>query len=415
MTDPNRTDRRELVIVGASLAGLRAAQALRAERFTGTITVVGDEPRPPYDRPPLSKQLLTADARPTVPELPVPDGLDVRWQLGCAAVALAPDTRTLTLADGTTLTYDGLLIATGSTARRWPAPLPPHVLTLRGWDDTLVLRDALATARRLLVVGAGFLGGEVAAAARTRGLDVTLVEASAQPLQRALGTDAGAYVAALHRESGIDLRTSTTVEEFRTHDDGQLAGALLSDGSYHPADAAVLALGSLPATDWLTGSGLDAEGGVRCDPYLRALRPDGTPFTDVTVAGDAARAPHPLADHEPIVLGHWTNAVEQAATAARTLLHPDPPRPSPTVPSFWSDLHGAAIRSVGLPSRADAAEVIELDVIARKLEVVYHRRGRLVGALTAGRPGRLATHHRHLQQIVDAATRQAAAEAVQGN
>ncbi|WP_306323844.1 MULTISPECIES: NAD(P)/FAD-dependent oxidoreductase [unclassified Streptomyces] len=404
MTEPQSKDRRRLVIVGASLAGLRAAQALRAQRFTGTITVVGDEPRLPYDRPPLSKQILTARERPAVPELPFPDGLDIRWRLGQAATGLAPDARTLTLADGSELSYDGLLVATGAAPRTWPAPVPDGVHTLRGWRDALALRDELLGARRLLVVGAGFLGGEVAAAARARGLDVTVVEAAVQPLERAIGADAGAYVAALHRESGIDLRTGTTVEEFRADPDGRLAGARLSDGSYQQADAAVLALGSAPATGWLAGCGVAVDGGVRCDSWLRALRPDGSAFPDITVAGDVALAPQPLADGERMALGHWTNAVEQAATAARTLLCPNSSRPFDTVPSFWSDLHGAGIRSVGLPSVADEATVVERSLPERKLEVVYHRRGRLVGALTVGRPGRLAAHRRALQRLVEAAT-----------
>ncbi|MGI5404275.1 NAD(P)/FAD-dependent oxidoreductase [Streptomyces sp. CA-135486] len=398
MTD---NDRRKLVIVGASLAGLRAAEVLRAEGFAGSLTIVGDEPHLPYDRPPLSKQVLTSEGRPAGTELPLPEGLEARWQLGRAAVGLNPETRTVTLADGALIAYDGLLIATGSAARGRPAglPAPPRgVMTLRGWDDALALRAALVPGRRLVVIGAGFLGGEIAAAARARGLDVTLVEAAAQPLERAIGATAGAYIAALHREAGIDLRTGTTVTDFHAAADGRLTGVRLSDGSGLPVDTAVLALGAVPSTGWLAGSGLALDGGVHCDRYLRALRADGSVVPGVVAAGDVARVPHRLADGERLALGHWTNAVEQGTTAAHTLLAPDAPEPFAGVPSFWSDLHGARIRSVGLPAAADEARVVEHDLAGRRLEMSYHRAGRLIGALTIGRTGRLAAYRNALHE-----------------
>jgi NADPH-dependent 2,4-dienoyl-CoA reductase/sulfur reductase-like enzyme len=196
-----------LVIVGASLAGLRAAEALRVNGFTGSLTIVGDEPHFPYDRPPLSKQTLTAEPAPDN-ALPVPDGLDARWELGRPAVHLDTRRRTVTLEDGTRLTYDGVLLATGSTARGWPDPrrLPERgVFTLRTRDDALGLRAELRPGRKLVVVGAGFLGGEIAAAARARGVDVTLVEAASQPLERAIGAGPGAY-------SRADIWKSATAE-----------------------------------------------------------------------------------------------------------------------------------------------------------------------------------------------------------
>ncbi|MFH8991324.1 NAD(P)/FAD-dependent oxidoreductase [Streptomyces sp. NPDC017940] len=398
-------DRHGLVIVGASLAGLRAAQTLRERGFTGALTLVGDEPHMPYDRPPLSKRFLTDADRPSGSELPVPETLEARWLLGRAAVGLDPAARTVTLSDGARLSYDGLLIATGSGARRWPVSQPPPptgVLTLRGRDDALALRAGLASAERLVVIGGGFLGGEIAAAARERGLDVTLVEAATQPLEQAIGTTAGAYVAALHREAGITVRTSTVVEGFLPGPDGCLAGVRLSDGTTVRADLAVLALGGVPATGWLAHSGVVHDGGVLCDPCLRVLRADGSVVPGVVAAGDVARVPQPLADGEPLALGHWTNAVEQGAAAAETLLaereHGRTPTPFMSVPSFWSDLHGAKIRSVGLPSASDDARVVEYDLAGRRLEVSYHRAGRLVGALTVGRTGRLAPYRRALQE-----------------
>ncbi|MCD9902729.1 FAD-dependent oxidoreductase [Streptomyces sp. MT29] len=195
---------RDVVIVGASLAGLRAAETLRAEGFTGNLTLVGAEQHAPYDRPPLSKRFLTGQPLADT-ALPVPDGLRACWRLGQAAVRLDPYSRIVTLADGTGLPYDGLLIATGAAARSGAAPGEPGpgqgVFTLRGRDDATALRAALTPGRKLLVVGAGFLGGEVAAAGRALGLDVTLVEAGSVPLVRAVGAEAGAFVGTLHREA----------------------------------------------------------------------------------------------------------------------------------------------------------------------------------------------------------------------
>ncbi|MFE6410894.1 NAD(P)/FAD-dependent oxidoreductase [Streptomyces sp. NPDC057837] len=396
---------RRLLVVGASLAGLRAAQTLREQGFTGTLTLVGAEPHPPYDRPPLSKRVLTDPGRPRGVELPLPDGLEAHWRLGQAAVRLDLTARTVTLADRTRLPYDGLVIATGSAARGWPATEPPPpagVFTLRDRDDALALRAALAAGRRIVVVGAGFLGGEIAAAARQRGLHTTLVEAADQPLRRAIGGTAGAYVAALHREAGIDLRTGTTVEGFLAGTDDRLTGVRLSDGTTVRADTAVLALGGVPSANWLAGSGLAHDGGVHCDPYLRVLRTDGSAVPDVVAAGDVARVPQPLADGARLALGHWTNAVEQGAAAAANLLAgQDPgrvPVPFTAVPSFWSDLHGASVRSVGLPAAADETRVVEHDLADRRLEISYHRAGRLVGALTIGRTRRLASYRAALRE-----------------
>lgn len=386
-----------LVIVGASLAGLRAAESLRHNGFTGRLTVVGGETHPPYDRPPLSKQLLTSDTAPD-PALPVPSDLDVEWRLGTPAVRLQPDRRALTLADGTRLHYDGVLVATGAHARGWPDPtqVPAHgVVTLRTRDDATALRAHLRPGRRLVVVGGGFLGSEVAASARARGADVVLVHSGQQPLDHLVGTVAGSFVGALHRAAGIDLRVGTTVARFRSRG-GHVTGVELADGTALSADVVLLALGAVPATGWLAGSGIDVEQGVRCDHHLRALDVHGAVVPGVVAAGDVARVPQPLAEGRAMLLGHWTNAVEQGTAAARTLLAPDDPPAFTGVPSFWSDLHGARIRSVGLPSLHDEIRVHEHDPGGLRLDVSYHRRGHLVGALTANRTGRLAAYRRQL-------------------
>ncbi|MFI5801247.1 NAD(P)/FAD-dependent oxidoreductase [Streptomyces sp. NPDC051561] len=385
-----------IVVVGASLAGLRAAAALRTGGFTGALTLIGDEPRLPYDRPPLSKQTLTTVSGPLGTALPLADDLDIQWRLGTAAMQLDTSRRNVVLRDGTTVPYEGLLIATGAAARPWPGPVPEGVLTLRSESDAHALRAQLAPGRHAVVVGAGFLGGEIAAAARARGLHVTLLEAAAHPLQRAVGPLAGGFVGALHRAAGIDLRTHTTVTAFLSDQRGHLTAVRTSSGEELPADVAVLALGAVPATGWLTGSGIAHTGGVHCDAHLRALRPDGSVVPGVVAAGDVARVPQPLADGTPLALGHWTNATEQGEAAARTLLHPHSPPPWTGIPSFWSDLHATRIRSVGLPHLADEIHVPETDFPARRLEVAYHRKGRLIGALTIGRTSRLAAYRQQL-------------------
>lgn len=392
-----------IVVVGASLAGLRTAEALRRYGHTGEVVVVGDEPHPPYDRPPLSKQLLSgAWARQQV-DLPVAAGLAAQWRLGVPATGLDVAGRRLHMADGRHLDYDGLVLATGARARPWPAAqgLPLGALTLRGLDDCLALATRLTRARHVLVVGAGFLGGEVAGTARALGCTVTLVERQAQPLLSAAGPEVGAFVAELHRHAGIDLRLEVGVQEFAADAYGRLTGTSLTDGQHVPADLAVLALGAVANSDWLTGSGLFVDGGVVCDSWCRALLGDGTPVPYITVAGDLARWPHPLSGGALLSLGHWTNAREQADAAACTLLDRDSAPPFVPMPSFWSDLHAAKIRSIGLPHLADSTTVVEHDLDRLRLVVTYHQHGELVGALTVNRTSRLAIYRQQLQHRLD--------------
>lgn len=396
-----RTPPRRVVVVGASLAGLRAAEALRERGFDGELVVVGDEPHMPYDRPPLSKALLAGTAQPAGVALPVAADLDAEWRLGSPATRLDPRERVVETADGAVLPYDGLVIATGASARGWPGPGPvpeTGVLTIRGLDDALALRSALRGGR-LVVVGAGFLGSEVAAVARTAGVAVTLVEPTGQPMERALGAAVGGLVADVHREHGVDLRLSTTAVRLDSADG--VVGTTLSDGDRVTAEAVVLALGADPNTGWLAGSGLDVVGGVACDRSGRALTTGGEPLPDVVAAGDVCRFPQPLAGGALVNLGHWTSAAEQARTAAETLLR-GPGAPEPQVPSFWSDQYDLRIRSVGLPHLADERQVLELDPRRRRAEVLYRRGGELVGAVAVNRTGRLAAHRRALLDVVTA-------------
>ncbi|OPC77146.1 FAD-dependent oxidoreductase [Embleya scabrispora] len=393
---------RRIIIVGASLAGLRTAQALRAEGFGGTLTLVGAEPYPPYDRPPLSKKWLAAgadDAPADDPALPIPAGLDAKWLLGTRAVGLDPAAGAVHLEDGGELAYDGLVIATGAAARPLPTagtPPPEGVFTLRDRDDADALRAELRPGRRITVVGGGLLGSEVAATARHRGLEVTLVVSTPHPLERLIGEAAGRFVTALHRAAGITVVVCRSATGFR--DSGRLAAVELSDGTEIGADLAVLALGTRPNAEWLAAAGLVVDEGVLCDEHLRVLRADGTPARGIVAAGDVVSRPHPLTGGTPIRLGHWNNAAEQAAAAAYNLLHPARPRPFAGVPSFWCDLHGVTLRAVGLPAIADEVRVAENALYTRKLEITYARAGRLVGALTVGRNGRLAGHRRVLAE-----------------
>ncbi|GAA3618158.1 NAD(P)/FAD-dependent oxidoreductase [Streptomyces chitinivorans] len=392
---------RHIVVVGASLAGTATARALRERGYDGRVTLVGDEPHPPYDRPPLSKQLLAGEREIGDIALPSTDGLDVELRTGAAATALHPAERTLVLADGGRLEWDALVIATGAAARPWPAPVPGGVHTLRTLDDARALRRELAAEdARLLVVGAGFLGSEAAATAAELGVPVTLVEAGEAPMARGVGTVAGGFVARLHREAGVDLRTGTTVRSFTGT--GRVTGAHLDDGAHVPATVVLPALGDVPNTAWLRGSGLLLDGAVVCDEYGRALAEDGTAVPGVLAVGDASRRPHPLVEGT-LHLGHWSAAVEHAAVAARVLLHPagdgELPRLPAAVPSFWSDQYGVRFRSLGLPHLADETRTVEYDVPGRRLEVTYHRGGELVGVLTANRTRRLAAHRPRLAEV----------------
>ncbi|HLM50184.1 MAG TPA: FAD-dependent oxidoreductase [Solirubrobacteraceae bacterium] len=367
-----RPDR--IVVVGASLAGLRAAEALRARGFEGDLTIVGAERHPPYTRPPLSKQLLAGAQEPGDCALRH-DDLGADWRLGTSAVGLDPDRRSVLLSGGEELSYDGLLLATGSAARPWPGPLPrAGVHTLRELDDALALRAAVAQGGPVAVVGAGFVGSEVAATLRGRGLAVTLIDVAPLPMTP-LGPRLGRLCAALHAEHGVELRLSAGVEAFEG--DERLAAVRLSGGERVPATVAVVATGAVPNVGWLRGSGLTLErGGVLCDAACAAVGVE-----DVFCAGDIACWPHPLADGEPVRVEHWSNAAEQGAAAAANLLaDPGDRVPYAVVPSFWSDQYEVKIQSVGFPHRGTAEHHVVGSLEDRRFLLAYEREGRVVGA-----------------------------------
>ncbi|MCD7445566.1 FAD-dependent oxidoreductase [Streptomyces lincolnensis] len=371
---------RRIVVVGASAAGLAAVETLRREGYDGTLTLVGDEPLAPYDRPPLSKQILAGEWEPDRLALRADDALaalDLDLRLGVAATGLEPAGRTVELADGSVLPYDGLIVATGVRSRRLPGG-GAHVL--RGLDDALALRDRLAPGRRLVVVGAGFLGAEAAAVAWRLGCEVTLLEPAPVPLAHAVGTEVGEVLTSAHRERGVDLRCGVGVTEVAGD------GVRLADGERIAADEVLVAVGSVPNTEWLVGSGLAVGDGVVCDEYCAAAR-------NVYAAGDVARWYNPLFG-TAMRIEHRTHAAEQGMAAARNLLAPGAGRPFAPVPYFWSDQYDMKIQAYGRLRGHDEVAVVDGDLAERRFVAVYRTGDRVTGALAVGMPPKVVRQWR---------------------
>ena len=374
---------RRIVVVGASLAGLRAVEALRRHGHAGAITVVGAEAHPPYDRPPLSKHLLTGRVGPDDVTLPRAADLDVEWRLGSPATGVDLAAGTVLLGGEESVPYDGLVLATGAHARALPGLVGVHLL--RTLDDAVALRAALEQGPRVAVIGAGFIGLEVAASSRALGLDVTVLELATVPLAAALGPAIGAIVAAHHRDHGVDLRLGVGVEAVVGTD--RVEGVRLAGGELVAADIVVVGVGASPTTQWLEGSGIDLDDGVRADGCLRVLA-GGRPLPSVVAAGDVARWDQPGAGR-PVRVEHWTNAVEQGEAAAATLLLGEEAAPFGPVPYFWSDHYDRKIQMMGRADPGDEVTVVDGSVADRRFVAAYGRQGRLVAAVGFSRPAKV--------------------------
>lgn len=368
-----------VVVVGASLAGLRAVQTARETGFSGRLTLIGDEIHLPYDRPPLSKEYLADGPAPDTHEFPgvedLTGELDVDLRLGVHASSLDVTRRRVGTTDGD-IGYDALLIATGVRARTLPGT--GHlsgVHVLRRLDDAWAIRDALDSRPRVVIIGAGFIGAEVASAAVARGLDPVLVEAAPTPLLRAVGEVGGEGLSRMHLRNGVDLRCGSSVAEILG--DRRVEGVRLDDGTVIPADLVVVGIGADPATDWLEGSGLTLDNGIVCDEHLRAA--DG-----VWAAGDVARWTNPLFGTS-MRLEHWTNAGEQAVHAMENLLDPEAATPYRHVPYFWSDWYGQRIQFAGLP--VGEPVVVSGSWDSDEVVALYRDGDRLIGALAVNRRG----------------------------
>jgi NADPH-dependent 2,4-dienoyl-CoA reductase/sulfur reductase-like enzyme len=381
-----------VVIVGMSLAGLRAAETLRREGFDGRIVAIGGESHLPYDRPPLSKELLAGEAEPDqiVLRKQGVDDLDLDWRLAARAVALDAQAREVELHDGERIAFDGCVIATGATPRRLPnQPDLAGVFVLRELDDALALRELLHSRPKVVVIGAGFIGAEVAATCRQRGLDVTLLEMLPQPMVRGLGSELGSVIAAVHRDHGVDLRLGVTVESIDGDGDGQVQSVRLGDGSRVDADVVVVGVGVMPATSWLDGSGLTIDNGVVCDASCVAA-------PNIVAAGDVARFPNQLFDGQLMRLEHWTNATEQGVHAARRLLgHEDAFAP---VPFVWSDQYDRKIQTVGVVSPDADLHVAHGTLADRQFVALFGQRGRIVGALGFNRARNVMQYRKLISQ-----------------
>jgi NADPH-dependent 2,4-dienoyl-CoA reductase/sulfur reductase-like enzyme len=381
-------DKGRIVIVGASLAGLRAAEALREEGFRGQLMIIGDEPGEPYDRPPLSKQVLAGWVPADHTKLPRLREVDAHWRLGVAATALDRANQLVRLADGSEVVGDRLLIATGVRSRKWPnaeeAALQ-GVHTLRTSGDAARLQFALAAGpRRVLIIGSGFIGSEVASVCRELGLEVTVTERGPAPLCGALGGVIGAVAAEMQCAAGVDLRTGVSVLALEGDAGGHVRRAQLSDGSRLDVDVVVTSLGSIRNVEWLDGAGLAAGfWGVGCDAGGRAFDINGLVTNHIYVAGDIARAPHVLYDYEFLAMEHWDNAVLGARVAAHNMVCDEVSRWAHLlIPQFWSGQFGVNIKSVGVPSFGDEIVFTQGSVKQRRFAAAYGRSGRIVGAVT---------------------------------
>ena len=377
-----------VVVVGAGLGGLRTAEFLRAAGFSGRISLVGDEAHEPYDRPPLSKQILAGtwpEHRATLRHDGLA-GLDVSLHLGRSAIGLDGDA--VELDDGSRVGYDILVVATGVRPRRLPGqPDHPELHVLRTLEDCRALRGSMSRARSLLVVGAGFIGAEVAATARMAGLEVTMLEALPVPFARSLGEQMGRLCARLQTDNGVTVRCGVRLVDFADSDGG--IAAVLADGSVVRADCGVVGVGTVVDCGWLTALGVPTESGLLCDTTGLV---EGT--GNVYGVGDIAAWRHPTYRDRPRI-EHWTSATEQAAVVAQHIAGAQITRPADAVPYFWSDQYGLTLQLIGRCDRATSVEVLNDPGAIKGTVAGYFADGALVAVLAFHAP-RLLNRYRRL-------------------
>lgn len=369
-------DIRRILVVGASLAGARAAQNLRVEGFEGELTLIGSESHLPYDRPPLSKGILSGETDAenlTLNPASTYADASIELLLGEPASKLNTAKQILTVG-GEQLSYDALIIATGATPRKLSGiPQISGVEVLRTIDDALAIKARLKKDARVVVIGAGFIGSEVASSAARQGCHTTVVEAARTPLTRGLGAQMGKICGDLHSANQVTLLTGTTVQ--RVIGIEQVEAVLLSNGLTLPADLVVVGIGVEPCTGWLTNSGLEISDGIVCNPYLNAGAPG------VYAIGDVAKVPNQWIGPEPKRFEHWTAATEQAMLVAKNLLSPEAAKPYNSVPFVWSDQYGSRIQIAGNPEGTDQAQVLVGSTASNSFVAGYRNSESLTGVM----------------------------------
>ncbi|WP_426323268.1 NAD(P)/FAD-dependent oxidoreductase [Microbacterium sp. E-13] len=382
-----------LVIVGASLSGLRAAQAARREGYEGEITLIGDESHLPYDRPPLSKAYLAEDGQPdyyaTEEEFAAQS---IALRLSTRVAELDPDARELVLSDGERVAFDGLIVATGASPRRLPgAPELDGIVTLRTLDDALAIRERLRAALDVVIIGAGFIGSEIASSAHELGARVTILEAAPVPLVRAVGEVVGAAISSLHERNGVRLVCGAKIDALLGED--RIEAVELAGGEKIPADLVVVGIGAAPATAWLASSGIELhpiDGGVVCDAYLQSSIPG------VYAAGDVTHWPNGAMDIT-MRLENWTSAADQGTRAGINAALPDKRAPFETVPYFWSDWYKSRIQFVG-SAAAESVSFVSGGPDEDRFVALYRTGDRLVGAATLNEQRKIMKLRRLIHQ-----------------
>jgi NADPH-dependent 2,4-dienoyl-CoA reductase/sulfur reductase-like enzyme len=368
-----------IVIVGGGLAAARTAEQLRRAEYPGPITIVSDERHLPYDRPPLSKDMLrNADHDVVLKPQQFYDERDITLRLGAAAQSVDTAARVLSLADGSTLAYDELVIATGLAPKRIRSfPDLEGIRVLRSIGDSVALREHAARAQRAVIIGAGFIGCEVAASLRQLGVDVVIVEPQPTPLASVLGEKIGSLITRLHRAEGVDVRCGVGVASVTGTD--KVEKVVLSDGTELDADVVVVGIGSHPVTGWLDGSGIEVDNGVVCDDAGRASA------EHVWAIGDVASWRSEVG-HQ-VRVEHWSNVAEQARVLVPAILGQAPGSAAISVPYFWSDQYDVKIQCLGEPAADDVVHVVEDD--GRKFLAYYERDGVLTAVVGGGMPGKV--------------------------